>query len=76
MKRRMFVLTGYPGTGDESLISSLGVALGILMAEAQAVEGRRPWWVPGKQLTRRNIYEYMCVCVSRGFIYTKKEKAF
>ena len=29
------------------------------MAEALVGEGRRPWWVPGVQMTSSNIYIYV-----------------
>ena len=58
-KRRVFVLTGCPGTGDESSRSIPGVVLEIWMAEARVGEGRRPWWAPRNQLTSSNIYIYV-----------------
>ena len=37
------------------------------MAEALVGEGRQPWWMPGIQLTRRNIYIYIYIYV---YVYT------
>ena len=55
-------LTGCRDTGDEFLLSIPGVGLEIWMAEALVEEGRRPWWIPRVQLTRRNIYIYLYIC--------------